>query len=72
MKMKPAQRNAIKSMAKNAEREIRVLEQSLAKFKPGTLPHQRLSSKLEEARESLRSAESTLAHTTQPNRAEKL
>lgn len=72
MKMKPAQRNAMKSIAVNAEREIRALEQSMAKHKPGTLPHKKLSSQLEDARESLRSAKSNLANTTQPNRTEKL
>lgn len=68
MKMKPAQRNAIKAVAENAEREIKALERSLAKLKPGSLPHQRLSLKLQEAQESSICAKSRLAHTTQPNR----
>lgn len=67
MKMKPAQRNAIKSILQNAEREMTRLEQSLAHFKPGTLPYQKVSLQLEKARESRNSAKSRLAHTTQPN-----
>lgn len=65
--MKPSERNAYKAAADEAAREISRLEKSIAKFDPGTLPHNRLSGQLDEARARKRSAELSLSRTTQPN-----
>ena len=67
MKMKPAERNSIKRRADEAKREIARLEGSLAKFKVGTLPYDRLKTQLDAARNKLESANRDLARTTLPN-----
>lgn len=50
MKMKPAERNATRSCADEAQRDIARLEASLRTFQPGSLPHRRVESMLEVAR----------------------
>jgi exonuclease VII small subunit len=65
--MKPSERNAFKAKADEAAREVSRLEKSIANFEPGTLPHKRLSTQLEDARARQRSAAANLSRTTQPN-----
>ncbi|WP_338924570.1 hypothetical protein V0M98_33685 (plasmid) [Pseudomonas silesiensis] len=67
MKIKPAQRNALKAMVEEAERDIARLQGTMAKFQPGTSTYQGLKLQLEKAREQHRNAELRLARTTQPN-----
>lgn len=67
MKMKPAERNAIKRRADEAKREISRLEGTLAKFKVGTLPYDRIKAQLDAALSKLQSATRDLARTTLPN-----
>ena len=64
MKMKPSERNAYKTQAKEAQREISQLETALRKLTPGTLPHKHVEAKLGDARAKFNSANANLSHST--------
>lgn len=60
--MKPSQRNAIRSKAKQASAAISRLERALVKFTPGTLPHIKLNAELAQAKAEKLAAETSLAN----------
>lgn len=66
MKLKPAQRNALRAAIDEAGREVLRLEASLEKFAVGTLPHRRIKDMLDAAQVKQREAwENMKANLTQ-------
>ncbi|MBM5458685.1 hypothetical protein H8F21_14040 [Pseudomonas sp. P66] len=60
MKMKPAERRAVKGSSTEAQNEIARLERSLQNLTPGTLPHDKLTRMLRDARARKANAEAIL------------